>query len=124
MRNFRKLEIWKDGIQIVKDVYVLLKGFPNTEKFGLTTQLSRSVVSIPSNIAEGCSRNSQKDFSRFLQIALGSSFELETQLTISRELEYITKAQFNNILDKLHSLQRQMNSLKKYAESHIEVSNT
>ncbi|UII75096.1 four helix bundle protein [Flagellimonas sp. HMM57] len=89
MRNFRDLDIWKNGVELVKDVYQLIEGFPNTEKYGLSSQISRCAVSVPSNIAEGCSRESQKDFSRFLQITLGSSYELETQLLISKELELI-----------------------------------
>ena len=84
MRNFRTLNIWQEGIAIVKQVYRLAELLPVEEKYGLRSQICRSVVSIPSNIAEGCSRNSQIDFKRFLEIALGSSFELETQLIIIR----------------------------------------
>jgi len=82
MRDFRKLEIWKDSIQLVEEVYSITRKFPDTEKFGLTSQMNRSAISIPYNIAEGCSRSSIIEFSRFLEIALGSSFELETQLEI------------------------------------------
>ncbi len=78
MRNFRELDVWSLGFALAKDVYDLLDNFPKTEKFGLVAQMSRSAVPISSNIAEECSRDSQKDFSRFLQIVLGSSFELET----------------------------------------------
>ncbi len=78
MRDFKTLNIWKEGITIVKDVYHIASLLPNEEKFGLTSQICRCAVSIPSNIAEGASRTSQADFKRFLEIALGSSFELET----------------------------------------------
>ena len=79
MRNFREYDIWIDGIQLVNDVYDLVDNFPSNEKFSLSSQITRSAVSIPSNISEGASRNSEKDFARFLEISLGSSFELETQ---------------------------------------------
>ena len=80
MRNFRTLNIWQEGIAIVKQIYRLAEWLPVEEKYGLKSQICRSAVSILSNITEGCSRNSQIDFKRFLEIALGSSFELETQL--------------------------------------------
>ena len=78
MRNFRDLEVWQASVLLVKKIYLITAKFPNDEKFGLTSQINRAAISIPSNIAEGCSRTSQKDFSRFLQISLGSAFELET----------------------------------------------
>lgn len=84
MRNFRKFEIWKQGIELVKLIYEVVKLLPKEENFGLKSQLSRAVVSVPSNIAEGCSRNSEIEFKRFLEIALGSLFEVETQLIIIR----------------------------------------
>ena len=76
MRNFRTLNTWQEGIAIVKQVYRLAELLPVEETYGLRSQICSSAVSIPSNIAEGCSRNSQKDFKRFLEIALGSSYEL------------------------------------------------
>ncbi|WP_139135180.1 four helix bundle protein [Roseivirga sp. 4D4] len=78
MRDFKKLKIWQSGIQLVEQVYQVTNTFPNAEKFGLTSQMTRAAVSIPSNIAEGGARNSQKEYKRFLEIALGSAFELET----------------------------------------------
>jgi len=89
MRDFKKLEIWKNGITIVKHVYSLVQKLPSEEKFGLKSQLSRAAISVPSNIAEGCSRNSEVEFKRFLEIALGSLFEVETQLIISEELKFL-----------------------------------
>jgi four helix bundle protein len=79
MRNFRKLDIWKDGIELAKETYLLSKLLPDEEKFGLKSQICRASVSVPSNIAEGCSRNSQIEYKRFLEIAMGSAFEMETQ---------------------------------------------
>ena len=90
MRSFRELEIWKASVLFVKTIYTLTNSFPKEEKFGLTSQINRATVSIPSNIAEGCSRTSQKDFSRFLQISLGSAFELETQIEIAKQIGFLT----------------------------------
>ncbi len=81
MRNFRNFKIWEEGIAIVTQVYKLSKSLPSEEKYGLRSQICRSAVSIPSNIAEGCSRNSETDFKRFLEIALGSSFEWKLNYT-------------------------------------------
>ncbi len=117
MRNFRDLEIWKSGILLVKKVYLLVNTFPSAEKYGLSSQMSRSAISIPSNIAEGCSRESQKDFSRFLQIALGSSFELETQLLISLEVGFISQSKYSEIIESLNQLQKSINSLKNTRKS-------
>ncbi len=117
MRNFRDLEVWKNGIELVEEIYTVLDTFPSSERFALSAQISRSVVSIPSNIAEGCSRESQKDFSRFLQISLGSSYELETQLIIAEKVGYIAEEKLQNTLKKLGELQRSIHALKKYADS-------
>lgn len=89
MRNFRKLEIWKQGIELVKLIYWLSEHLPSNEKFGLRSQITRAAVSVPSNIAEGASRNSDIEFKRFLEIALGSLFEIETQLIIIKELNLV-----------------------------------
>ncbi len=86
MKNFKELLIWKKGFQIAVNCYKLTKNFPNEEKFGLISQLNRACVSIPSNIAEGSSRKSDKDYNLFIDIALGSCFEAETQLLIARQL--------------------------------------
>ena len=88
MKNFKELKIWQKGFQIAKDAYRLIEGFPSTEKYGLSNQITRSAVSIASNVAEGNSRSSEKDKKRFIEIALGSAFELETQLLIAREAKF------------------------------------
>jgi four helix bundle protein len=88
MRNFNELKIWQKGFQIAINSFRITETFPNQEKYGLASQITRSGVSIPSNIAEGSSRNSDKDYSRFAEISLGSAFELETQLMISKEIKY------------------------------------
>ncbi len=86
MKNFKELIIWQKGIEIIKKVYQLSKQFPSEEKFGLVSQITRAAVSIAANIAEGSSRNSDKDYGRFLQIALGSAFEVQTYLIIAKEM--------------------------------------
>jgi four helix bundle protein len=111
MRDFRKLDIWSRGISVVKDVYTLTETLPQTEKFGLISQMQRCAVSIPSNIAEGCSRNSEIEFKRFLEMAIGSSFELETQLILCIEIGFIERENLESLLSDLHLLQKQINSL-------------
>ena len=111
MRNFRKLNVWLNGIQLVKTIYFTSKNLPDSEKFGLKSQMQRAAVSIPSNIAEGCSRNSEKEFKRFLEIAMGSTFELETQLIICFELDYIDQNKLDKMLEEINPLQKQINSL-------------
>jgi len=111
MRNFRTLKIWEEGIVIVKQVYELSKLLPDEEKYGLRSQICRSSVSIPSNIAEGCSRNSDIEFKRFLEIAIGSSFELETQLLIIQELLMVSLKEVKPIIDRLNIEQKMINNL-------------
>src|SRR5271170_8512074 len=83
MRNFKQLKIWQKGFDIAVNSFKLTSVFPREEKFGLTSQITRAAVSIPSNIAEGSSRSSEKDYNRFIEISLGSSFELETHILIA-----------------------------------------
>lgn len=106
VRNFREFEIWQQGIKIVKAVYQLSDYLPEREKYGLRNQICRSAVSIPSNIAEGCARGGEKDFKRFLEIAKGSAFELETQLIIIQHLELVEPSRIELILGALNSEQR------------------
>ena len=103
--NYKNLKIWSLGIDIVNDVFDLLVDFPNDEKFGLKSQISRCSISIPSNIAEGSSRT-EKSFSNFIDIALGSSFELETQLIIANNRNYITQEKLNQIQGKIAEFQK------------------
>jgi len=111
MRDFRKLEIWKNGIDIVKQVYKLSHKLPAEEKFGLKSQITRAAVSVPSNIAEGCSRNSEIEFKRFLEIAIGSLFEIETQLIIIVELELVVTKDTENLMVLIQKEGRMINSL-------------
>lgn len=89
MRNFRELNIWKKGMEIAKMVYSIFPELPDFEKYALQSQLGKSCVSIPSNIAEGCAKTSDRDFKRFLEISLGSAYELETQLILTFDIHGI-----------------------------------
>jgi four helix bundle protein len=111
--NFRQLKICKEGIKLVKSVYTLTYKFPSDERFNLTSQLRRCAVSIPSNIAEGTSRSSNKAFSHFLEISLGSLFELETQLILSHELEFLNNESFLEIEKKIIELQKMIMGFSK-----------
>ena len=88
MKNFKLLRIWQKGFEIAIDSFKLVSTFPKEEKFGLASQITRAGVSIPSNIAEGSSRTSERDYSRFLEISLGSTFEAETQLLIAAAVNF------------------------------------
>jgi len=97
MHRFKDLEIWRLSRKFCSDIYIVTGNFPDSEKFGLTNQLRRALVSIPSNIAEDCSRSSNKDFSRFLEIAIGSIYEIETQLLIALDLGYIEQIKLDEL---------------------------
>lgn len=97
MRNFLNLEIWKKSHLLTLKIYKITKHFPKDEMFGLTSQMRRSSSSIPTNIAEGCGRNSNAQLANFLQIATGSSSELQYQIILSKDLSYITEEVFNEL---------------------------
>ena len=111
MRNFRNLNIWQQGIELVTYVYEVAAQLPKEEKYGIASQICRASVSIPSNIAEGCSRNSDIEYKRFLEIALGSAFELETQLVIIQKLRFINSDSLEKIFDLLTIEQKMVNNL-------------
>ncbi len=119
MRNFRKLDVWNDSRKLVKDIYLLTSKLPNTEKFGLISQMNRCVISIPSNIAEGSAKESQKDFVRFLQISLGSAFELETQIILCTDLEFLLQDETSIVIEKVQILQKRISSLIKYVKIKV-----
>jgi four helix bundle protein len=111
--TYRDLEIWRLGIEIVKDVYRLTSRFPQHELYGLTGQMRRSAISIPSNVAEGFRRQYAKEYRQFLRVSLGSCAELETQTTIARELSYMSIGEEAELLDKLDHECRMISSLTK-----------
>ena len=113
MHNFKELIIWKRSVDLAVKVYQLSKDFPNEEKFGLTSQITRSAVSIGSNIAEGSGRNTDKDFNNFLGIALGSSFELDTQLIIANKIGIIDDEKFKSISSEILEVQKMINGFKR-----------
>lgn len=109
MRNFRKYEVWNRAIQLSKDVYQITESFPDKEKFALSNQVQRAAVSVASNIAEGASRNSETEFIRYLEIAIGSAFEVETQLIIAHKIGYVSNERLDLEIENLHILQKQLN---------------
>ncbi len=113
IKDFRDLEIWKRGIEIVEDIYNSTRTFPKEELFGLTAQIRKSAVSIPSNIAEGFARSSNKEFRQFLFFALGSCAEATTQLIIAAKLHYISKNNAEVFIEKLNILSKMTMSLIK-----------
>lgn len=116
MHKLEDLKIWNKAMEVVEEVYLLTANFPKEEKFGLISQLRRSSVSIPSNIAEGAGRNSNGEFKNFLGIANGSSYELYTQLLLSIKLKLGSESLVNPILSKVIELQKMSYSLIKSLE--------
>lgn len=111
MRNFRTLTIWQQGIDLVLKVYEIASQLPTEEKYGLASQICRASVSIPSNIAEGCSRNSDIEYKRFLEVALGSAVELETQLIIIQKLQFASTGKLEQTFSLLTIEQKMVNNL-------------
>ena len=112
MHNFRKLDIWAKSMDLVTDIYRVTNAFPNQERFGLISQMQRSAVSIPSNIAEGSAKSSNKDFARFLEMSIGSSYELETELTIASKLNYMELDVFVSLQNKIVEIQKMIIGFK------------
>jgi len=119
IRSYKDLLVWEKGILIVKQTYKLTNLLPDNEKFGLTSQLRRAAVSIPSNIAEGYGRDYTRNYSQFLKIARGSLMELETQLIICRELEYLTEENTKEIDLLIIEKIKMLNSLIKKMNEYI-----
>ncbi|MCL2040489.1 MAG: four helix bundle protein [Bacteroidales bacterium] len=113
MHNFKELIVWQKSRNLVKDVYKLTQKFPAEERFGLTQQIRRASVSIPSNIAEGSGRGTNNDFLHFIDMANGSAFEVETQLYLALDLEYISQSDFEEIMKKLFDIERLIYNFKK-----------
>lgn len=117
MRKFKDLVIWQEGRLLAKNIYQLTNTLPSSEKFGLTSQIKRCVISIPSNIAEGAAKNSQKDFARFLQISLGSCFELESHLILCNDLNLLKAENTKEIFSDIEKLQKRITRMLMYTDT-------
>jgi len=111
MKNFKELIVWNKAVELVLVLYGVTKEFPKEERYGLSSQIRRAAVSIPSNIAEGHMRTTAKDFRQFLAIARGSCAELETQIIISYRLEYLKENDFQSLITKTGEIARMLSSL-------------
>ena len=116
MHNFKKLDIWTKSMSIVTEIYQITNTFPSCERFGLVSQMQRSAVSIPTNIAEGSAKTSNKDFARFLEMSIGSSFELETELIVSYNLKYTDTIVYENLLSEISEIQKMIYGFKNKLE--------
>ena len=114
MKQYTDLDVWVKAKELAKDVYQHSKNFPATEQWGITHQIRKAAVSIPSNIAEGCGRNSPKDTLQFLYIARGSAYELETQIYLSADFEYINEKQQGQLLRNVEELKKLLNGFINY----------
>jgi four helix bundle protein len=114
MKTHKDLNVWQESITLVTLIYEKTKSFPKNELFGLTSQIRRSSISIPSNISEGAARESNKDFLRFLYIAQGSLSELDTQLIISNNLNFLTNEDYFQISEKLLAIRKMLAGLIKF----------
>lgn len=110
MGTFRDLLIWQKSMQLVTEIYTLSNNFPQTETYSLASQLRRSAISIPSNIAEGYGRNGKKDYLKFLNIAVASLFEMQTQIEIAYNLKYINQLQFNKTYEDSKEIERMISA--------------
>ncbi len=113
MRDFKKYDIWKISHKLTLAVYEITKLFPKDEQYGLTSQLRRASSSIPTNISEGCGRDSDAEFNRFLTIAMGSASEVEYLLLLSKELEYINTDSFDTLNKNVNLVKKKVYSLKQ-----------
>ncbi|MEJ2697361.1 MAG: four helix bundle protein [Candidatus Sulfobium sp.] len=112
MKDHKELDVWKNSMDLVAQVYSVTREFPKEELYGLTNQIRRAAVSIPSNISEGAARNSDKEFVQFLHVALGSAAELETQLLIAKRLKYMN--QIDVLTDNLSSVMKMLSGLIRH----------
>lgn len=116
MRPHHQLEAWKKAVDFVVMVYKATDGFPKEEKFGLTSQIRRAVVSIPANIAEGAGRQSPKEFAHFLSIAQGSASELETEILIAYRLDFLSKEKYSDLYQELDQVGGLITGLSQFVK--------
>ena len=115
--DIENLEIWRLGISLAKDVYVITEKFPRREVYCLTDQIRRAAVSVPSNIAEGKGRSTAKDFVHFLNTARGSLYELTTQLYVAREIGYLSEEDFSSLHKRIEDLSHKIVAMSKYLKA-------
>jgi len=113
MNNYKELKVWQKSINLSIKIYTRTAKFPKDEIYGISSQIRRSVISIASNIAEGAGRGSQNEFKRFIDIALGSAAELDTQIIISKHLKYLDENQYVEISLEIDEIQKMLFGLKK-----------
>ena len=113
MKDFRQLKVWEKSHQLALAIYKATKEFPKEELYGLTSQIRRSSMSIPTNIAEGCGRNTDADFARFLQMAMGSASETEYQLILAHDLNFLTDGSYEKLHSEVEEVKRMLASLLK-----------
>lgn len=106
MRDFHKLKVWQKSHQLALDIYKVSQSFPKEELFGLTSQIRRAISSVPTNIAEGCGRDGNKDFAHFLQIAIGSASEVEYELLLAHDLQYINKDEYERLTSEMVAIRK------------------
>jgi four helix bundle protein len=113
VKDFRQLKVWEKSHQFALAVYKATREFPTEELYGLTSQIRRASMSIPTNTAEGCGRNTDADFARFLQMAMGSGSETEYQLILARDLEFLSKSLYEQLHHDVEEIKRMLASLLK-----------
>jgi four helix bundle protein len=118
-KDYTDLDVWNESRNLVKQVYLITQTFPKEEVYGLSSQIKRAAVSIPSNIAEGCGRNHIKDAMQFFYISRGSIFELETQLYLAFDLNFISEDELNNILEKIKTCKKLINGFINYNKKKL-----
>lgn len=118
-KNYIDLDVWKQARILSKEVYLVSSNFPSDEKFGLTSQIRRAAVSIPSNIAEGCGRNHPKDSIQFFYVARGSVYEVETQLYLASDLGFIEEIDLKTLLLKLETTRKLLNGFINYYQKLV-----
>ena len=113
MKTHKVLNAWKESMNLAREAYRITKAFPNSEMYGLTSQIRRAAVSIPSNISEGAARNQKRDFIRFIQFSLGSLAELETQLILASDFGYLDSGNLSQFINKSNLIRAQLTGLIK-----------
>ncbi len=113
MKDFKKLNVWAKAHAFTLSIYKVTNNFPKEEVYGLTSQIRRASASVPTNIAEGCGRKGDAELSRFLQIAFGSSCEVEYQLLLSKELKYLSDDDYQNLITQLIEIKQMLSSFLK-----------